>query len=103
MEGKISGAILNYLIVCTRTLFDHIYFSWRLTTVLTPYVEMVLHKRMQKSVQSELSYMFMWDMVQYSITCDHAIATSHRSNIHELPDMVQIYYQGDVFQTAYQT
>nr|KAJ0208732.1 hypothetical protein LSAT_V11C400170670 [Lactuca sativa] len=40
---------------------------------------------------------------QSGIVCDHAIATSCHSNIHELADMVQIYYRADVFQTAYQT
>nr|KAJ0189267.1 hypothetical protein LSAT_V11C800416650 [Lactuca sativa] len=50
MTSKIPGAILNHLITCTRTLFDHIYFSGRLTTVLTSYVDVMLHKRMQKSV-----------------------------------------------------
>nr|KAJ0215304.1 hypothetical protein LSAT_V11C300102100 [Lactuca sativa] len=48
MANKKPGAILNYLVTCTRTLFDHIYFSERLTNKSTPYVEMVLHKRIQK-------------------------------------------------------
>nr|KAJ0185688.1 hypothetical protein LSAT_V11C900457320 [Lactuca sativa] len=37
------------------------------------------------------------------IACSHAIVASRRSNIHELYDMVQIYYQDGVFQTTYQT
>nr|KAJ0212222.1 hypothetical protein LSAT_V11C400181900 [Lactuca sativa] len=35
------------------------------------------------------------------IGCDHVTLASRYSKIHELPDMVQIYYQADVFQTAY--
>ena len=50
MAGKVSGAILNYLITFTRTLFDQIYISESLTVVLTLFADIVRDKRMQKSV-----------------------------------------------------
>nr|KAJ0226987.1 hypothetical protein LSAT_V11C100000790 [Lactuca sativa] len=105
MASNISDPILSYLITCTRTLFDHIFFSRRLTTALTSYIEMVLHKRMQKSVQWQATKIppKISSPFPLGITCDHATAASRYSNIHELPNMVTIYYPNDVFQTAYET
>nr|KAJ0189984.1 hypothetical protein LSAT_V11C800391450 [Lactuca sativa] len=37
------------------------------------------------------------------ITCGRAIATACHSNMHELVDMVQVFYHADVFQLVYQT
>nr|KAJ0201852.1 hypothetical protein LSAT_V11C600324940 [Lactuca sativa] len=105
-----------------------------LTIILTSYVEMVLHKRMQKSVRwqatkippeipsllpSDIYLVFYLKKTcvvhlnrhtcscgkwrNLGIACDHAIVVSRHSNIHELPNMVQIYYRVDMFQTAYQT
>nr|KAJ0185660.1 hypothetical protein LSAT_V11C900485860 [Lactuca sativa] len=37
------------------------------------------------------------------IPCGHAIAAARHSNMHELLDMVQVYYHADVFQLIYQT
>nr|KAJ0198858.1 hypothetical protein LSAT_V11C600324490 [Lactuca sativa] len=39
------------------------------------------------------SFLFLEQLVFLGIACNHAIATSRHSNIHELPDMVQIYYR----------
>nr|KAJ0228238.1 hypothetical protein LSAT_V11C100012460 [Lactuca sativa] len=49
--------------------------------------------------RSQPSYLFMWEMTQFGC----AIASSRYSNITELADMVQIYYQAEVFRTTYQT
>nr|KAJ0191657.1 hypothetical protein LSAT_V11C800435790 [Lactuca sativa] len=84
-----------------RTLVDHIYYSTSLTTVLNLYAEMVLHKRLQKSIRRQTTK--IPPKITLDTTCSHAIATSCHSNIHESPDVVQIYYQTNVFQTAYQT
>nr|KAJ0202719.1 hypothetical protein LSAT_V11C500234800 [Lactuca sativa] len=81
---------------------------------------MVLHKRMQKSVRWQetkippeipsplLSNIYRVFDFKKTYVVDtnpygHAIAASRHLNIHELPDMVQIYYRVDVFQTSYQT
>nr|KAJ0210594.1 hypothetical protein LSAT_V11C400164960 [Lactuca sativa] len=69
---------------------------------------MVLHKRMQKSVgwqATKILSSLPFDIHRHNlgIVCGNAIAASRHSNIHELPDMVHINYQDDVFQTTYQT
>nr|KAJ0220669.1 hypothetical protein LSAT_V11C200064840 [Lactuca sativa] len=115
MAGKIPGEILNLFNHLYKSLFDHIYLSVSLTTILTLYAEMVLHQRRQKSYLI-LKETCVIDLNQHTsscgkwcslgIACAHAITSSRHSNIHELPDMVQIYYiyyRDDVFQTAYQT
>nr|KAJ0206182.1 hypothetical protein LSAT_V11C500265090 [Lactuca sativa] len=93
-------AICDYI-----TLFDHIYFPANLTTVLTPYAEMVLHKRIQKSVRWQATKFppEILSPLPLGIACGNAIAASRHSNNHELLDMVHIYYWADVFQTAYKT
>nr|KAJ0215802.1 hypothetical protein LSAT_V11C300149370 [Lactuca sativa] len=115
MASKISGAILNYLITCTRTLFDHIYFSGRFTNVLTSYAEMVLRKRMQNGKQQRSHHrsrlrscptfieFLILKKLDLGIVCGHAIVASRHSNIHELANMVKIYYWADVFQNIYKT
>nr|KAJ0195909.1 hypothetical protein LSAT_V11C700351680 [Lactuca sativa] len=83
----LTEAIHDYI---QRTFDERRLMEVSLIFVLTPYAELVLHKRMQKSVR-------------LGIACGHAIAAPRHSNIHELLDMVKIYYRADVFQTAYQT
>nr|KAJ0210053.1 hypothetical protein LSAT_V11C400182870 [Lactuca sativa] len=90
-----------------------------LNTVFTPYVEMVLHKRMQKSLRwkatkipPEIPSPFPSNIFQIlidtqwrslDIACSHAIAATRYTKNTELTDMVQIYYLADVFRTIYQT
>nr|KAJ0201838.1 hypothetical protein LSAT_V11C600312100 [Lactuca sativa] len=91
-----------------RTFDERRLMTASLTTVLTPYVKMMLHKRMQKFVRwqatkipLEIPSSLPSDIYGLGIACGHAIATSRHLNVHELPDMVQIYYQVDVFHIAY--
>nr|KAJ0186903.1 hypothetical protein LSAT_V11C900467500 [Lactuca sativa] len=76
-----------------------------LTTVLTPYAEMVLHKMMKNyvwwqatKIPSLLPSAIYREMAQsgYNLRSCYAIAASRHSNIHELPDVVQIYYRTNV-------
>nr|KAJ0202244.1 hypothetical protein LSAT_V11C600312540 [Lactuca sativa] len=61
MACKISGTILNHLITCIRTLFDHIYFLGRLTIILTSYAEMFV--RWQATmIPPEISSLFSYDI-----------------------------------------
>nr|KAJ0221793.1 hypothetical protein LSAT_V11C200054970 [Lactuca sativa] len=73
-----------------RTFVERSLTAGSLTTVLTPHAEMVLHKRIQKSVR-------------LGIACGHAITTVRHSNMHELVDMVKVFYHADVFQIVCQT
>nr|KAJ0184772.1 hypothetical protein LSAT_V11C900502560 [Lactuca sativa] len=116
------------IITLTKATCDYVQWTFverslvggRLTTVLTLYAEMLLHKRMQKSVwwqATKIPPPFPSDIDRVfdlknklccrakplGIACGHVIATSHHSNINELANMVHIYYRTDVFQTVYQT
>nr|KAJ0223197.1 hypothetical protein LSAT_V11C200061480 [Lactuca sativa] len=93
------------------------------TSILTPYAEMVLQRRMQKSISSPLpAYIYLVSNFKttcvvdlnghtYScgkwrslgIACGHAIASTRYSNMHELVDTVQVFYHTDVFKLVYQT
>nr|KAJ0207799.1 hypothetical protein LSAT_V11C500271170 [Lactuca sativa] len=103
LTETIRGYIQRSFDEC-RLMADKIPAS--LTTVLTSYAEVVLHKRMQKSVRWQATKTpspLCPKFINLGITCGHAIAASRHSNIHELLDMFWIYYWADVFQTAYQT
>nr|KAJ0208985.1 hypothetical protein LSAT_V11C400168850 [Lactuca sativa] len=64
------------------------------TTVLTPYAEMVLHKRMQTFVRWKATkiHLEIPSPLPMVIACGHAIAASRHLNIHELPDMCVMKY-----------
>nr|KAJ0216975.1 hypothetical protein LSAT_V11C300142480 [Lactuca sativa] len=126
-----SALSLNQLNVPIITLIEGIR---SLTTVLTPYAQMVLQRWMQKSVGWQATHIpqqisstlptYVYVVSDFkttcvvdlnghtcscgkwcslNITCGHGIAAAHHSNMHELVDMVQVYYHADVFQLVYQT
>nr|KAJ0190039.1 hypothetical protein LSAT_V11C800450960 [Lactuca sativa] len=64
-----------------------------LSTIFTPYVEMVLHRRMQKSLGWKATKIS--PEILLGIACGHAIAAARYTNNTELTDMVQIYYWAD--------
>nr|KAJ0226084.1 hypothetical protein LSAT_V11C100045370 [Lactuca sativa] len=95
-----------------------------LTTILTPYAEMVLHKRMQKFISYNLlPYIYLVSHLKkkacvvdlnnntcscrkwrsLGIACGHDIVATHHSNMHELVDMFQVFYHANVFPLVYQT
>nr|KAJ0206838.1 hypothetical protein LSAT_V11C500234220 [Lactuca sativa] len=83
-------------------LNGNIYLSGRLNSILTPFAQMMLQRRMQKCIRwqatkipPEISSSFPSD-----IFC---IFYFKRTCVVDLNHMVQIYYRVDVFQTTNQT
>ncbi|XP_052622706.1 uncharacterized protein LOC128127994 [Lactuca sativa] len=105
-----------------------------LTGVLTPYAQMVVFRRMQKSVRWQATQIpqqisspvsaYVYEVFDFKTTCvvdlndrtcscgkwsslgiacGHAIAAARDSNMHEIVNLVQVYYSADVFQLVYQT
>nr|KAJ0192438.1 hypothetical protein LSAT_V11C800395340 [Lactuca sativa] len=117
-----------------NTFVEQSIMACSLTSVLTPYAQMVVFRRMQKSVRWQATQIsqqisspmptYVYEVIDFKTTCvvhlngrtcscgkwsslgiacGHAIATARDSNMHEIVNLVQVYYHPDVFQLVYQT
>nr|KAJ0221401.1 hypothetical protein LSAT_V11C200064910 [Lactuca sativa] len=95
-----------------NTFVERSIMAGSLTTVLTPYAQMVLQRRMQKFVGWQATQTpqqissplptYVYLVSDFKTTCVVDLNARHL-NMHELVDMVQVYYHADVFQLVYQT
>nr|KAJ0198393.1 hypothetical protein LSAT_V11C700375830 [Lactuca sativa] len=110
-----------------NTFVERSIMAGSLTSVLTPYAQMMSVRWQATQIPQQISSpmpTYVYEVFDFkttfvvdlngrtcscgkwsslAIACGHAITAAHDLNMHEIVNLVHVYYNADVFQLVYQT
>nr|KAJ0212805.1 hypothetical protein LSAT_V11C400182880 [Lactuca sativa] len=94
-----------------NTFVERSIMARSLSGVLTPYAQMMVFRRMQKFVRLQATQIpqqisspmptYVYEVFDFKTTCVVDL-NARDSNMHEIVNLVQVYYHADVFRLVYQ-